>query len=398
MDTRVVVTGVGTITSIGLNHAEFWKNCQMGTIGTSKIELSNIELFKGKHGGQIKTFDFTKFHKQKSTHQLGRSTQLLIASVKEAISNSNINNDDINKLYIGTTMGEVAIDDTSRNYHLGIQNSEDLLRNNQLEYILNDTLHELEIKNCETLLLCNACSAGNYALVSAFECIKNNEADVIIVGGVDAFSKTAYYGFTRLGAVASEKCRPFDKNRDGMLVAEGAACLVLESEKHAIKRKASIIAEVVGYGISSDAFHINAPHPDGTGIENATIAALKYANINGNQIDYISAHGTGTIANDKIESRILNKVVGKVPISSIKSMLGHTMGAASAIESVACCLSIRDNIIPPTINYTDWDEECDVNCVMNNSMNKEVKYAMNNSYAFGGSNASIIFKEYEENN
>lgn len=319
--------------------------------------------------------------------------------MKEAIDNSNLGIDEIKKIYIGTTMGEVAIDDTSRNYHLGIQSSEELLRNNQLENILSDCLYELDIKNSETLLFCNACSAGNYALVTAFEYIKNNKADVIIVGGVDAFSKTAYYGFTRLGAVASEKCKPFDKNRDGMLVAEGAACLVLESESHATKRGASIIAEIAGYGISSDAFHINAPHPDGTGIRNATVAALEYANIHGHQIDYISAHGTGTKANDKIESKVLNEVVGKVPISSIKSMLGHTMGAASAIESVACCLAIRDNEIPPTINYANWDEECDINCsVMNKSIKGQINYTMNNSYAFGGSNASVIFKKFEEKN
>lgn len=221
---------------------------------------------------------------------------------------------------------------------------------------------------------------------------------MIIVGGVDAFSKTAYYGFTRLGAVASKLCKPFDANRDGMLVSEGSACLALESLKHAKKRKANILAEIVGYGISSDAFHINAPHPEGKGIKKATIDALEYAHLNSTDIDYISAHGTGTIANDKIESKILNDVFEnrKIPISSIKSMLGHTMGAASAIESVVCCLAIRDGMIPPTINHIQMDSNCNINCVPNKAIKQKVRYAMNNSYAFGGSNASVIFKNYKE--
>jgi 3-oxoacyl-[acyl-carrier-protein] synthase II len=212
---------------------------------------------------------------------------------------------------------------------------------------------------------------------------------------VDSFSTIAYYGFSRLNAIASEYCRPFDENRDGMLVAEGVGCLVLESEKHAKVRNHKIYAEICGYGMSSDAFHINVPHPEGSGIDLATRKALDYANLLPEQIDYISAHGTGTIANDKIESKILENIFGnEVPISSIKSMIGHSMGAASSIESIVCCLSIVHGKVPPTANNLKKDPECNINCVPNIYQDKEIVYAMNNSYAFAGSNASVIFKKY----
>lgn len=385
---KVVVTGLGVVSSIGENVFEFWRNCLDGKVGTNKIEKEGIEILNANQGGQIKNF--------KSTYPgLGRSCQLLIAGLDEAIADSNLNLSEIDRILIGTTMGETTIDYTLKNTFFGIENPSTFLRQNQLNNLLGDALKALKIEDVETCLFCNACSGGNYALISGFESIRNGLADVIIVCGVDSFSTIAYYGFSRLNAIASEYCRPFDENRDGMLVAEGVGCLVLESEKHAKAKNQKIYAEISGYGMSSDAFHINVPHPEGSGIELAIKKALDYANLLPEQIDYISAHGTGTIANDKIESKILENIFGnEVPISSIKSMIGHSMGAASSIEAIVCCLSIVHGKVPPTANNLKKDPECNINCVPNIYQDKEIVYAMNNSYAFAGSNASVIFKKY----
>ena len=385
---KVVVTGLGVVSSIGENVFEFWRNCLDGKVGTNKIEKEGIEILNATQGGQIKNF--------KSTYPgLGRSCQLLIAGLDEAIADSNLNLSEIDRILIGTTMGETTIDYTLKNTFFGIENPSTFLRQNQLNNLVGDALKALKIEDVETCLFCNACSGGNYALISGFEAIRNGLADMIIVCGVDSFSTIAYYGFSRLNAIASEYCRPFDENRDGMLVAEGVGCLVLESEKHAKAKNQKIYAEISGYGMSSDAFHINVPHPEGSGIELAIKKALDYANLLPEQIDYISAHGTGTIANDKIESKILENIFGnEVPISSIKSMIGHSMGAASSIEAIVCCLSIVHGKVPPTANNLKKDPECNINCVPNIYQDKEIVYAMNNSYAFAGSNASVIFKKY----
>ena len=385
---KVVVTGLGVVSSIGENVFEFWRNCLDGKVGTSKIEKEGIEILNATQGGQIKNF--------KSTYpELGRSCQLLIAGLDEAIADSNLYLSEIDRILVGTTMGETTIDYTLKNTFFGIENPSTFLRQNQLNNLVGDALKVLKIEDVETCLFCNACSGGNYALISGFEAIRNGLADVIIVCGVDSFSTIAYYGFSRLNAIASEYCRPFDENRDGMLVAEGVGCLVLESEKYAKAKNKKIYAEISGYGMSSDAFHINVPHPEGSGIDLATKKALDYANLLPKQIDYISAHGTGTIANDKIESKILEKIFGnEIPISSIKSMIGHSMGAASSIEAIVCCLSIIHGKVPPTANNLKKDPECNINCVPNIYQDKEIVYAMNNSYAFAGSNASAIFKKY----
>ena len=387
---KVVVTGLGIVSSIGKNVPEFWDNCLSGKVGTGDIEKEGLEILQSNQGGQIKDFIGSNKH-------MGRSSQLLVSGLSEAIEDSNISLDEIDRILVGTTMGETSIDHTLVNTYLGERNSEELLRQNQLNNLVGDSLSQLGVDDVETCLFCNACSAGNYALISGFESIKNGLAEVVIVSGVDSFSTIAYYGFSRLNAVASTYCKPFDKNRDGMLVAEGVGCLVIESEEHAKRTQKKIYSEIVGYGISSDAFHINAPHPEGKGIRLATENALNYAELLPDQIDYISAHGTGTIANDKIESKILSEIFGEdLPISSIKSMLGHTMGAASAIESIACCLATLEDKIPPTVNCCEKDPDCNINCVPNISQKRSVHYAMNNSYAFAGSNASVIFKKYLE--
>jgi 3-oxoacyl-[acyl-carrier-protein] synthase II len=246
------------------------------------------------------------------------------------------------------------------------------------------------------LMFSTACAAGNYAIGYGFDLIKMEKADVILAGGSDPFSKVAFTGFNQLSAVAPEKCQPFDKNRKGMMVAEGAGILVLESLESALQRKAKIYAEILGYGLSCDAMHMTQPSVDG--IAACMKKAMVESDIKPDSVDYINAHGTGTAANDRAECAAIKEVFGdsyrRIPVSSIKSMLGHTMGAASAIEAITCVLAVGNNIIPPTINYETSDPECDIDCVPNQAREHNIVITMNNSYAFGGNNASLIVKKF----
>jgi 3-oxoacyl-[acyl-carrier-protein] synthase II len=246
------------------------------------------------------------------------------------------------------------------------------------------------------MIFSTACSAGNYAVGYGFDLITLGRAQVVLAGGFDALSKVAFTGFNQFSAVSPDKCRPFDKNRKGMMVAEGAGMLVLESLESALERKALIYAEVLGYGLSCDAHHMTTSLVDG--IKLCMIKALSEAGVSAEDIDYISAHGTGTLTNDKNECAAINEIFGhrykKIPTSSIKSMLGHTMGAASAIEAIACALAVKNDMIPPTINYETPDAECDIDCVPNHSRKHVVTIALNNSYAFGGNNACLVLKKF----
>jgi 3-oxoacyl-[acyl-carrier-protein] synthase II len=219
---------------------------------------------------------------------------------------------------------------------------------------------------------------------------------MVLAGGFDPFIRFAFTGFNQFSAVAPEKSRPFDKNRRGMMVAEGAGILVLESLEHALKRQAPIYAELLGYGLSCDAYHMTTGLVEG--IAECMRKAMKESGITIHDVDYISAHGTGTLANDKNECAALCEVFGprchEIPVSSIKSMLGHSMGAASAIEAIACALVVKNDLIPPTINFEAPDPECDVDCVPNKAKKQTVNIALNNAYAFGGNNASLVLKKY----
>jgi len=243
-----------------------------------------------------------------------------------------------------------------------------------------------------------ACAAGNYAAANALECLRAGTADLMLAGGSDSFSRITYTGFARLGAIAPEKVQPFDLNRRGMIPGEGAAVLVLEPADRALARGARVYAELVGYGLSCDAHHMTAAHPEGEGAARAMRTALEGAGLAPEDVDYVSAHGTGTPTNDRCETLAIKQVFGeaahRVPVSSAKSMLGHTMGAASAIEAAICCLAIERGWIPPTINHEEPDPDCDLDCVPNTAREQRVDVAMNNAYAFGGNNASLLLRRH----
>jgi len=296
---------------------------------------------------------------------------------------------------LGTTMGEAQV--IARLDHAWIKQGREAVNDRELT-LYGTTLLPIHVARAVgarglVLTLPAACAAGNYAIGFAADLIRRGRADVVIAGSAEIVEKLQYSGFVRLGAMAPERCQPFDANRSGLILGEGAGVVVLESEAHAVRRNARVLAEVGGYGLACDAYHITRPHPEGEGTTNAMRQAIASSGLTASQIDFVNAHGTATKANDQVEAHSLREVFGdrRVPISSIKSMIGHCMGAASALEAVACLETVRTGWYPPTINYESPDPECDLAIVANRAVQGPHDVVLNNSLAFGGYDAAVIF-------
>ncbi len=399
---RVVITGIGLVTSIGIGKEEFWKNLLNGLSGISKVTAFDTSEHFTHLGGQVKNFNPQEMGLSEFIDNSSRASLLAIGAARLAIKDSEIalSKEDLTKttVCIGTTMGSVQASEFI-NEQIVLHN----VKHFEKEIIYKVPTHStssvvsrLNHITGPSIMFSTACAAGNYAIGYGADLIRLGRAEIAIVGGAEPFSKVAFTGFNQFKAVAPEKCQPFDKNRKGMMVAEGACVLILESLEHALEREAKIYAEILGYGLSCDAKHMTSPSVEG--IVSCMKKALKESGISPDDVDYISAHGTGTVANDRAEVAAIKEVFGsrykEIPVSSIKSMLGHTMGAASAIEAAACALVIKTGKIPPTINFETPDPECDIDCVPNVARKQDVNIAMNNSYAFGGNNASLILKKY----
>ncbi len=401
MRRRVVVTGLGVVSSIGMGKDEFWKNLTAGKSGISDIELFDTSDYPVHKGGEVKNFDPSKFIPKNRIKDVARASQFAIAASRMALEDSGIDPESIKNrtgAIIGTTMADIQSLEQINKYWTA-DGEENIWPINVVKYpsnALSDHPGYFFGLVPMNYTISTACAAGNYSIGYSFDLIRRGKADVMIVGGADPFSRITFTGFNRLYAMAPEKCQPFDKNRKGMMLGEGAGILILEELELAIKRNAPIYAEVLGYGLSCDANHMTAPRFEG--IVKVMERAIKNSNIKKEDVGYISAHGTGTPANDKVECDAIKAVFGDIAknlsISSIKSMLGHTMGAASAIEAIACCLTIKNNVIPPTINYENPDLECDINCVPNDSVERKVNVVLNNSFAFGGNNACLVLERY----
>ena len=397
---RVVITGLGVVSSIGIGWQEFWDNLLKGKSGISSVTSFDTTNHFTHNGGEVKFFKPEEFISKENLDSFGRASQLGLGAACLAIEDAKLTKKEselsIIGICIGTTTGSIQSIETINDKLLNKQvPSESLILQLPPYTKPANIAKQLNLKgpNC---MFSNACAAGNFAIGYGYDLIRFNRADVIFAGGVDAFSRIEYTGFNQLSVVAPEKCQPFDKNRKGMMVAEGAGILILESLDNAIKRDAHIYAEIIGYGLSCDAQHMTQPSVEG--VSNCMTKAMREANIDKEEVDYICAHGTGTIANDKTECAAIKLVFRsrykKIPVSSIKSMLGHTMGAAAALEAISCSLSIKNEIIPPTINYETPDPECDIDCVPNKARKHNVNIALNNSYAFGGNNASLVLKKF----
>lgn len=397
---RVVVTGLGVISSIGIGVEDFWKNLIAGTSGISEIESFDTSAYLIHKGGEVKNFKPEDFIDRRKIKFLGRASQMAIAAAKLAVEDAKLPEINFHELgvLLGTTMGEIR---ELEKIDIGLSGkSWDAIQQSLVSLfpanvITANVAAEFKAQG-HNYMLPTACSAGNYCIGYAFDLIKSGELEVALAGGSDALSRIAFTGFNRLMAMAPDKCQPFDKNRKGIILGEGAGILLLESLEHAQERGAKIYAEVLGYGLSCDAYHMT--HPLEEGVIKCMEKALKESNISKDEVDYISAHGTGTEQNDKTECSVIKKVFinrkKQILCSSIKSMLGHSLGAASAIEAIACCLTIERSIIPPTINYETFDEECDIDCVPNKARKHEARTVLNNSYAFGGNNACVIIRIY----
>ncbi|MGA1871442.1 MAG: beta-ketoacyl-[acyl-carrier-protein] synthase family protein [bacterium] len=402
MNKRIVITGVGVVSSIGIGKDIFWKNLLAGHSGISPVESFDTKDFPTHNGGEVKIFKPEEHLTKTQIKSMGRASQMAVVAARLALEDAGLDTQEVAKkdagVIIGTTMADIRILEKINN--LLLDNKENEINGNlapkySANNLSNTIAREIGIHGQSLSLPC-ACAAGNYSIGYASDLLKIGRAQLMLAGGADPFSRITFTGFNRLFAVAPEKCAPFDINRQGMIPGEGAGIIVLEPLDAAIKRGANIYAEVMGYGLSCDGYHMTKP--EFSGILSSILLALKNAKIDVHHISYISAHGTGTYANDKTECLALKKIFGhyiqKIPVSSVKSMLGHTMGAASAIETIVCTLAIKNNCIPPTINYETPDPSCNIDCVPNVYREHEINIALNNGFAFGGNNACIVLKKY----
>ena len=401
MKKRVVVTGLGVISSIGIGKNAFWDNLIEGKSGISEVESYDTSKHVTHKGGEIKNFNPEDFISKKRIRLIGRAAQLAMSATKLALEDARLSDGSISdyktSVCLGTTMGEIQ--SVEKADHAWIKSGQKKVENlalyqSPLNNIPSAVAMEFKLKG-RNRIFTTACAAGNYAIGYGYDLLQFSESDIVVAGGSDSFSWIAFTGFNKVSATAPEKCQPFDKNRKGMIPGEGAGIVVLESLEQAQKRKAHIYAEILGYGLNCDAHHMTNPQSEG--LISCMRNAMSEAEVNANDIDYISAHGTGTIFNDRAECVAIKEIFGtkKIPVSSIKSMLGHTMGAASAIEAITCCLVVENNIIPPTINYETLDPECDIDCVPNVSRKQTVNIALNNGFAFGGNNACLVIKKFQ---
>ncbi|MGA9770773.1 MAG: beta-ketoacyl-[acyl-carrier-protein] synthase family protein [Blastocatellia bacterium] len=401
---RIVITGIGAITSIGVGKEEFWNNLLAGRTGIADVELFDTSAYNVHRGAEVKGFDAQQHVFKQDVRAMGRASHFAIAAARLALQDASFDLTTINPdrvgVSIGTTTGEQQEIDRFDDSFVGGEMEREgggFISRYSCHVISGHVASEFSLSGIN-LMIAGACAAGNYAIAQAFDVVRSRRAEVMLAGGTETFSRVIFTGFARLGAIAPEVCQPFDRNRKGMIPGEGAAVLVLETVERAMKRGARIYAEIGGYGLSCDAYHITAPHPEGEGAARAMEKGLAVSGLKTDDVSYISAHGTGTPVNDRLETVAIKRVFKEgaytKPVSSIKSMLGHTMGAASAIEAGACALAVYNDRIPPTMNLEEADPECDLDYVPNKARECNVDVAMNNAYGFGGYNSSLILRKF----
>ncbi len=393
------------VTPIGTGCEEFWRNLLDGRSGIAPVQSFDTSGYNVHRGAEVKEFNAKDHVLNLDAAHLGRASQFAIAAARLALADAGVEIGSLDRKRAGVSMGTTSgepleverFDDSYVSRNLDRIGSE-FLALYPCHVIAANVASELNFAGANTMIP-TACAAGNYAIAHALDVLRAERADLMLAGGSDTFSRITFTGFARLGAVAPETCQPFDRLRKGMIPGEGAGVLVLEPFERARRRGARVYAEVGGYGLSCDAHHMTAAHPQGDGAERAMRQALADSGTNTKEVSYISAHGTGTATNDRLETiavkRLFKDAAYRIPISSVKSMLGHTMGAASAIEAAVCALAVFNDRVPPTINLNEPDPECDLDYVPNFARELRVNVAMNNAYAFGGNNASLILRKRE---
>ncbi len=409
---RVVITGLGVISPVGNTLQEAWVSLVQGKSGVGPLTLFDASQYPTRFAAEVKNFHPEQYLSTKESKHSDRFVQFAVASAKQAWGHAKleISKEDPHRIgcWIGTGMGGLAtIEEGYRDLQA---RGPSRVRPFFIPMIIcnmapGQVSISLGIKGPNSCTV-SACASSAHAIGDAYDIIERGEADVMVTGGSEcAITRLGVAGFCALKALSTRNddpataSRPFDKTRDGFVIAEGAAIVILEELERAKKRGAAIYGEVIGYGMTGDAYHITAPDPTGEGAAGAMAAALKDAGLKPEQVSYINAHGTSTPLNDKIETLAIKKVFGeyakKVPVSSTKSMTGHLLGAAGAIEFAACCMAMKDEIIPPTINYKTPDPECDLDYVPNQARKAKLNIVMSNSLGFGGHNVSLIVRKFE---
>jgi 3-oxoacyl-[acyl-carrier-protein] synthase II len=403
MSSRVVVTGLGVVSSIGIGRDEFADALRAGRSGARPITVFDTEGFEHTLGCEVAGFDPRPWIHRVDPAELGRASGFSIAASRMAVADAGLTEDDLRArrglICIGTTDGESY--DLDQLVEIEVNHGPEAMdpvraRRSTATRLTAGVAQDLDLTDVEALTVATACSAGNYAIGNGFDAVRTGEAEYALVGGADAMCRKTFAGFYRLGTVAPDCCRPFDSERKGILTGEGAGVLVLEPMESALRRGAPIYAEVLGYALNCDAKHPVAP--DRESIKECIELALRNAGVEPHEVDLISAHGTGTPANDVTETGAIRDVYGEKtpPTVSFKSMLGHTMGAASALAAIACGLGITHRFIPPTINHRETDPDCAIDCVPNQAVEADLRIVQNNGLAFGGNNAVVVLARFDE--
>ena len=407
---RVVITGIGVVTPVGSGNGKFWNALMEGKGGVDLISRFDTSEFKTKIGAEIRDFDPKDFGiAPKSAKRMDLFTQYGVAAASLAIEDAQLQlgeyNDNVGTM-IGTGIGGLMTLEKEKKKLVESRNPSRVspfLIPMMMPNAVNANVSIMHKLTGTSPCIANACATGLYALIYATKDIVLGDFDVVIAGGSEAIlTEIAASSFANMKALSrrnddpKKACRPFDKDRDGFVIGEGGGVLVLESLEHALARNAKIYAEIVGYATNTDAYHITAPDPNARMVKKAICDSMGMAGLEPKEVDYINAHGTSTPLNDKSEATAIREVFGdyKVPISSTKSMIGHLIGAAGAVEAVACALAIKNQIIPPTINYETPDPAMDVN-VISEPTHADLNVVMNNSFGFGGHNAVMVLKKYD---
>jgi 3-oxoacyl-[acyl-carrier-protein] synthase II len=409
---RVVVTGTGVISSIGLTTEEFWKNCIEGKVGIDRVSFFDPTGFGSQIAGEVRDFDPEKYMERVDARKLDRFSQLAVVASEAAVKSAGLDLDsegaERRGVLVGSGIGGIGTfeEQHSRLIERGPSRvSPFFVPKMIIDMAPGIVSMRLKLKG-PNFGVVSACASGAHAIGTAFRILQRGDADVMLAGGAEAaVTPMTLAGFSSMKALSTRNddparaSRPFDKDRDGFVLAEGAGMLVFETLEHATARKADILAEVAGFGASADAYHMTAPAPGGEGAVRAMRLALGDAGVGPEDVSYLNAHGTSTPHNDRLETAAIKTVFGeqayKIPVSATKSMIGHLLGAAGGVELIACVMSIRDGVIHATVNHEVPDKECDLDYVPGSAREADVSTVVSNSFGFGGHNASIVLKAYK---
>jgi len=412
-ENRVVITGMGAITCLGNSVDEFWTGLKNGKSGIREISLVSPDGFPCRVSGEVRDFDTAEYMDRKESRRMARFSQFAVAAAHQAVKDSGLDleNEDLDRIGVLIGSGSGGLPETDQQAEIRVTRGV----NRMSPYYIPMMLVNMAAANIShtfnltgyTNTCVTACAASTQAIGEASEIIRRGGADVIVTGGTEAgICEIGMGGFSTMRALTTwtgdpvKASRPFDSGRDGFAPSEGSGILIMESLQHATDRGAQIYAEIGGWGVSADAYHLVQPHPEGVGAAKAMQRALDSAGVSLDEIDYINAHGTSTPINDKSETIAVKRVFGdkayNIPISSTKSMVGHSLGASGALEAIVCINSINDRIMHPTINQEETDPDCDLDYVPNVAREADLDVVMSNSFGFGGQNAALVIKRFAD--